>query len=290
MRGDGPTETYLEAIRALQEATACWAIDGADVQIAAPLLRGRLAIRQPTVDLAASDLTRDTVRLLLTHGWTPGDLLQFCGKRLDAVALSYLADAITAASQATVAPPWQDELGDLGLRVWWSVAQPHLTQWATRHGIRRLDSICTVVEVLALVGHLPRTAEPVPGAPALLAVEPGTLVLDERIAGKIDALLAKAGGTDYPDEAAACASKAQELMLRYASVPDVPMEGPLAAIAAAVLDQLAAEGPAVAAKLLVAGVRTATSMLMDVGQRLIDAFLAGLPALPGRALQRAVGS
>jgi hypothetical protein len=251
---------FSEALRELQDAASRRAVDGPGLGVLSPLLRGRLALRGHSVDLAADTLAREAVHTLLTHGWTPQELVDFAERRLDSDAMSYLLDAIAAASQVTVAPPWYGELDELGASVWWTVSRPHLGQWADRHGRKRADTIRTAVEVLALLAHVPRTARPVPGSPEPLDIEPGAIVHDTRIAGKIDALLRRAADTDFPEEAKSSIAKAQALMVRYATVPDLAPTGPVATATAAAMEQLVKEGPRVVAKTLFAGVRFGTSL------------------------------
>src|SRR5437879_2330640 len=64
--GGGPSGTFVEATHELQEAAYRRAVDGPGLHILAPLLRGRLAVRAHTVDLAADALARETAHLLLT--------------------------------------------------------------------------------------------------------------------------------------------------------------------------------------------------------------------------------
>jgi len=292
----GPSETFLAASAELREAAYARAIEGPGLHVLAPLLRGRLALRAHTVDLAVDALTRETAQVLLTHGWTPSELAEFAGRRLDPLSQKYLLDAIAAATHVTVAPPWAGELPGLGVEMWWSVSQPHLAQWSARHRVKRVESIAAAVEVLALLLHVPRTDEPMPGAPEPLEIEPGSLVHDPRMAAKIDALLARAADTSFPEEARSCAAKAQELMVRYATVPDVALSGPITMVATAALEQLVAEGPAVVAKTLFAGLRRGAAILVDprrlassVGdevvhlfQRLAAALLPTASAIPAR--------
>jgi hypothetical protein len=297
---DAPSATFLAAVRELQDAAYARAVDGPGLHVLAPLLRGRLALRAHTVDLALDALSRDAVHLLLTHGWSPAELHAFARRRLDPAAMSYLLDALAAAAQVTVAAPWRAELAQLGAHVWWSVGRSHTAQWAARHGHKRVEAIRVGVEVLALLCHIPRTESPVPGAPSPLPLEPGTLVHDKRIAAKIDALLARAGDSSFPEEAAACAAKAQELMVRYATVPDIAAGAPVSATASAAIEQLLTEGPAVVAKTIFSGMRLGLSLLTDprrlattVGaemahlvQKLATSLPSVVPALPGRPAAR----
>jgi hypothetical protein len=302
--GTAPTETFVEAVHQLHEAAYLRAVEGPGLHVIAPLLRGRFALRPHTVDLAVDTVARDTVQLLLTHGWTPTELRDFAHRRIDPVAMSHLVDTLAAATQITVAAPWSAELPSLGAEQWWSVGRPHLSQWAVRHGYKRVEAIRAAVEVLALVCHVPRTDAPIPGAPEPLQLEPGTLVHDPRMAAKIDALLARAADLSFPEEARSCAAKAQALMVRYATVPDIPASGPITAIATAALEQLVTEGPSVVAKTLFAGMRKGVSLLTDprklagatagevlhLFQRLAAAIVPTVPALPERPSPKAIAN
>lgn len=237
------TASFEEATRLLRTAALARAIDepGAPQRIT-PLLQGRFAMLQRTVDLAADAAVRDAAHLLLTHGWTPAELHAFAAKRLASAPLSYLLDTLAASAQWSAHVPWLADLAQLRARVWWTIGEPHLRQWSQRHDRRRPDTLAVVVEILALLSYLPRTDAPLPGAPAAPTFTPGAVVQDGRIVGKIDALLARATGTSYPEEASACAGKAQELMMRYATVPASARTGPLSVsrrIAAAVAAELA---------------------------------------------------
>jgi hypothetical protein len=213
--------SFDEASRLLHTAALARAIDEPDAgRRITPLLQGRFALRAHTVDVAVDMAVRDAAHSLLTHGWTPSDVHTFATKRLDSAALAYLVDALAATAQHTAGVPWLPELTRLSARVWWTVGEPHVGQWADRHGRRRADAIQTAVRVLALLSYLPRTDTVQPAAATTIALPAGALVRDGRIAGKIDALLARAGNSTYPSEAAACAAKAQELMVRHATVPD----------------------------------------------------------------------
>jgi Protein of unknown function (DUF2786) len=263
MAGDRPTpgpvpistESFAEASRLLRIVALAKAVDEPGPPRLAALVDGRLALRPHTVDLAADAAIREAAHTVLTHGWQPVEVHTFGARRLDAVALSYLVDALVAAAQWSPGAPWFAELSALRARVWWTAGQPHLGQWAARHGQRRLDAVRTAVDVLALLTYLPRTDSPQPNTPAPPAVAPEALVRDERIVARIDALLARAGRSDYPDEAVACASKAQELMVRYATGP-LPASGMAAADGvAAALRRLCAENPLLVARTLLARAR-----------------------------------
>jgi hypothetical protein len=264
--------SFDDASRLLHTAALARAIDEPDAsRRITPLLQGRFALRAHTVDVAVDTAVRDAAHGLLTHGWTPAEVHAFAAKRLDASALAYLVDALAATTQHTASAPWLPELTRLPARVWWTVGEPHVGQWAVRHGHRRSDAIQIAVRVLALLSYLPRTDTP--SATARVALPGGALVQDERIAGKIDALLARAGSSSYPSEAAACARKAQELMVRYATVPDDALT---TAGAAAALKRLRTENPITAVRTLLA------DALADLAER----AAAALRPRPSRELTR----
>jgi len=246
-----PTPSLPEATRALRDAALDRALDRRGTDLLEPLLRGRLALRASTVDLAADGALRDAALALLTHGWTPAELHTFAAKRLDHTALSYLIDVLAAAAQWSGASNWRHDVSRLGAQVWWSVGESHLGQWARRHGQERRETVRVAVDVLALLSYLPRTDDPYPGAPQPTGVQAG-LVHDARIVARIDALLSRANNTDFPDEAAACSAKAQELMVRYATVP-VPAPSAVDATVEA-LKRLCTESPLAAAKTVMAEV------------------------------------
>lgn len=268
-----PTETFAEATRALHAAAVIRALEGAGAGALGPLLRGRLALRPRTVDLAADAALRDAVHELLAGSWTPTDLHAFTVPRLTPLAQAYFVDALATTSQWT--SRWFAELGTLGSRIWWTIGEPHLSQWARRHAQPRAETVAVAVDVLALLSFLPR-ARPEHAADGSDALR-GTLVADQRIVGRIDALIARAAGSDFADEADACARKAQELMVRYASVPAVAVEinSPEAVVAA--VKELCTESPA-------AAVRAVANL---VG-RAVQAVASLAPAVTSPAAVRAI--
>jgi hypothetical protein len=239
------SQTFDEASRLLRTAALARAIDEprGDDRIV-PLLQGRFALRGHTVDVAVDTEVRVAAHDLLTRGWTPGEVHTFAERRLDSVSLAYLIDALAATAQYSAGVPWLPELTALSARVWWSVGEPHFAQWTARHDRRRADAMRVVVDVLALLSYLPRTDAVQPEAPQALAIPRLALVQDDRIIGKINALLSRAGATTFPEEASACAAKAQELMVRYATVPDPAPATVAASATAAALRRLCTESPA----------------------------------------------
>jgi len=155
------------------------------------------------------------------RGWAPEDLHQAARRRLDAVAVGYLVDAIAEEFQryakATVAQRWSEDLAQIGAVVWWEPAQTggHLLQWVRRHARSLADALTTVIQVLAMLlvlPVLPRIMAP-PGSAAASAVP--RRGVDQKMLARVRALLAKAESTTFPEEAEALSAKAQELMSRY---------------------------------------------------------------------------
>lgn len=213
------SQTFDEARRCLHDAAMAAALD--QPPALAPLLRGRMALRPQTVDLAADAAVRDAAYENLLHGWTPTEVMAFARRRLAEPGLDYVRDALAATASCTHGTSWLYDLRRVGATVWWSLDRPHLTQWLRKHGLGRPDGLGLAVDVLALLSYLPRTDLPVVETPAtpLPEVPSGTLVLDARMRGRIEALLARATASDYDSEAAACARKAQELLRRCAATP-----------------------------------------------------------------------
>jgi hypothetical protein len=148
-------------------------------------------------------------------------VVRFAARRLDPAARSFLLDALASTAQWTAGPPWLPELRAVGARAWWSSARPHVTQWAEQHAASRAETLRVVVDALAVLAYVPRTDAAQPGMPGPVAVPPDTVVADQKVAERLDALLARAVDTDYPEEGRAAAAKAHDLLLRYASAPGV---------------------------------------------------------------------
>jgi hypothetical protein len=181
----------------------------------AVLVRGQWAFERAAVNSAIDAAIADAAADLLGRGWRPHEVYRFAARRLDPTGLAYVVDAL--ATSVLGGASLLTELRALDARVWWTSARPHVEQWAERHRRGRADTLRTAVDVLALLAYLPRTDVPSSPTRAL----PTTTVDDEAAASRIDALLARAGATDSPAEASACAAKAEELLLRHAGAEPV---------------------------------------------------------------------
>ena len=156
------------------------------------------------------------------HGWQPAELVrQVSRARGDAharMATDMIADEMRAYATATVDDRWLAQLSALGAEVWWENDDAYLGRWRDREVDSRQNTLITAMELLLLLGQLPVLPRlcPLPGT-----VRPGAAAgdqertADERILGKIRALLAKAESTEFTEEAEALSARAQELMAKY---------------------------------------------------------------------------
>jgi hypothetical protein len=183
----------------------------AAARVATELMRGRLGAQPRWVDAAVDQAVRRAVRTAAQGGWLPVDLYQVTRRRLQPPAADYVVDVVAEVSVAhgTHDRRWHEQLDEVDATRWWSPEQPHLSQWALRHGCGRADALVLVVEVLALLmtlQPLERGGTHSTGAPSRV---------DEKMLARVRALLAKAESTEFADEAEALTAKAQELMSRY---------------------------------------------------------------------------
>lgn len=183
-------------------------------------LTGALARSHPDLDLPGAEAAlSDAVGALHDRGWQPADVVHIAHRRVSRRAAA-LAGAVVRARAlsdraATRAPrSWVDQLDELpppvGLAAWWAGT-----------GVDPATAWRDVVRVLALLPGLPPLERLVPGPagwpPQRRAdTDTPTGPVDEKVLGRVRALLAKAERTEFPEEADALTSKAQELMSRYA--------------------------------------------------------------------------
>jgi hypothetical protein len=166
----------------------------------------------------AADLTvQEVIREAWENGWSPTDLHEVARRRMDAPAVRYLDEAIVLESQrysvATLHPRWRAELAALSRGP--APTAPQMWRWAASHSMDESAVVTVVLQVLHLLGTIPRIEAllPLPGSHRQL-----TKVVDEadeKMLARVRALLAKAESTEYPDEAEALSAKAQALMIRH---------------------------------------------------------------------------
>ncbi|SDG99981.1 DUF2786 domain-containing protein [Klenkia brasiliensis] len=157
---------------------------------------------------------------LWARGWQPADVVHVVGRRTSRRAARLAAAAVRAEAEVTRAAdraprPWLDQLGALPPAV-------GLRAWRTGTRVDPATAWSDLVRVLALLPTLPSLERLLPGPAGWPAhrravdepVRSGPV--DERVLGRVRALLAKAERTDFPEEADALTGKAQELMSRHA--------------------------------------------------------------------------
>jgi len=182
---------------------------------------------------------------LLAHawrgGWQPAELARHFGRELSAAHAAMIADMIAhearAYPAAAIDPRWADQLN--GLRAtsygpatyegpdWWGSDGDYLTAWQAQATDPTFwAAVATAIETVHLFSHLPplEMLLPLPGTarragtgkPASAQAGDGTAsAADNRMLGRIRALLAKAESTEFAEEAEALSARAQELMAKY---------------------------------------------------------------------------
>jgi len=182
-----------------------------------------------TVSRELVSYLRASVAAAWRHGWQPAELVRQVSRgRGDAharMATDMIADEMRAYAAATVDDRWLAQLSALRTEVWWGSDDAYLRRWRDREGDSRQATLITAMELLLLLGQLPVLPRlcPLPGTVRPGTVRPGAAArpggqertADERILGKIRALLAKAESTEFTEEAEALSARAQELMAKY---------------------------------------------------------------------------
>lgn len=166
---------------------------------------------------ALLELTDRLVRSCWTRGWQPADVVRIARRRLTDAHARLAADLITAeartapADAASKDPRWAAQLAELAAAGPWDGSDRLLAAHGRRERLDGFSAAVSVLELLRLLGRLPRIT-PV-AAPAAAAPAAGRHAAP--LLGRIRALLAKAESTDFPEEAEALSSKAQQLMARH---------------------------------------------------------------------------
>ena len=147
------------------------------------------------------------------HGWQPAELVRYVGRELGDAYADMAADMVVDEMRG-YAPPmvddrWAVQVSALGAEVWWGSDAEFLS---ARSG----EPLRVAIELLHLLQHVPVLERlcPLPGTARAGAWAAGSDA-DERILGKIRALLAKAESTEFPDEAEALSARVQELMAKH---------------------------------------------------------------------------
>jgi hypothetical protein len=173
---------------------------------------------QAQVDRCLQVTLEGLVRAAWSRGWAPGDVVQHGRRTLDPVIESLLLAVIASEHRtypvASFDPRWLDQLIELGIRP--PYAEFQLTGWGTGRRIGRYMILHHALVLAGFLQALPGIARlfPLPGA-AVASRRGHAVPASGKMLARIRALLAKAEGTDFPDEAEALSAKAQELMAKF---------------------------------------------------------------------------
>ncbi|MFD6531959.1 DUF2786 domain-containing protein [Streptomyces sp. NPDC060184] len=161
----------------------------------------------PDADDDAHRRGEEFLRRAWARGWQPADVVRFVRRELDeeraALAATLIAAETTA--YATLPPRWSGQLAELPPPV-------------PRNRPDRFSYASALLELYRLLLRLPAVeavGPPPGGSPAGAGPLPPPAHDEPRMLTRIRALLAKAEATDYPEEAEALTTKAQELMARH---------------------------------------------------------------------------
>ncbi|MDK1473229.1 DUF2786 domain-containing protein [Streptomyces sp. 549] len=170
-------------------------------------------------DVGAELLRRGAqlLRQAWERGWQPADVVRLVRRDLDDRHVRLAVDLVAAEGRryTRVEPRWQSQLDALGAAgAWWGADVDYAPALAARESADRFTLATAHLELLRLLLSLPAVEPvgPVPGDPAHSAAPAAG---EPRMLTRIRALLAKAEATDYPQEAEALSTKAQELAARH---------------------------------------------------------------------------
>jgi Protein of unknown function (DUF2786) len=156
-------------------------------------------------------------------GWQPAELVRHVGRLAGDGHAGMATDVIAAElhryATATIDEQWTAQLTALGAQLWWG-HDSYLERWRDRVRVGRAAAVACALEVLYLLSTLPELAQlsPLPGTArcgALAADRSHPSPVDQRMLGRVRALLAKAESTEFAAEGEALTARAQELMARH---------------------------------------------------------------------------
>jgi hypothetical protein len=215
---------------------------------------GRLADPDPAWQTAVTTVVLSDLgglaAVLWDRGWQPADLLRQAGRdktpgARDLVGAVLVDQARSYRDHPQADPEWLAQVDAGGTERWWRRDRPLLPQVAAR--ARTTPAAVTRLVLLQLgVWRLWAVAPPIPilrPPPSQWSVSPRPrrAGVDPKLLTRVQALLAKAEATEFPEEGEALAGKAQELMTRYAI--DVGMLDPELAVGAAEGRRIGVEDP-----------------------------------------------
>ncbi|HEX3961719.1 MAG TPA: DUF2786 domain-containing protein [Trebonia sp.] len=188
------------------------------------------------VSSTLSGFLRTAVTSAWRAGWQPAELARHVGREASPAHAAMAADMIAAEMRsygaATVDPRWSAQVSAIAPDgSWWGSDDGYLSAWRRRaNDYDPTTGVATALETLNVLRSLPVQEKllPPPGSalPAASARDTaardtaardtaGRPPPDQRMLGRIRALLAKAESTEFAAEAEALSGRAQELMARY---------------------------------------------------------------------------
>ncbi|HEY6791883.1 MAG TPA: DUF2786 domain-containing protein, partial [Trebonia sp.] len=188
------------------------------------------------VSCTLSGFLRTAVTSAWRAGWQPAELARHVGREASPAHAAMAADMIAAEMRsyaaATVDPRWSAQVSAIAPDgTWWGSDDGYLSAWRRRaNDYDPTTGVATALETLNVLRSLPVQEKllPPPGSalPAASARDTagrdtagrdtaGGAAPDQRMLGRIRALLAKAESTEFAAEAEALSGRAQELMARY---------------------------------------------------------------------------
>ncbi|MFE3250843.1 DUF2786 domain-containing protein [Streptomyces sp. NPDC059209] len=169
-----------------------------------------LLAADPAADTELRRRGGEFLRRAWERGWQPADVVRLVRRDLDEAHTLLAADLITAEAvrYERVAPRWGAQLTEIAADL-----EAGRGAGTAPRSADRFSYATTTLELYRLLVGLPaiEAVGPVPGTPVHLPAADG----EPRMLARIRALLAKAEGTDFPEEAEALSAKAQELMARH---------------------------------------------------------------------------
>jgi hypothetical protein len=158
------------------------------------------------------------------QGWQPAEAVRQAERQFGTRHARMATDAVAAEMRgyatATIDERWEAQLAALGATAWWDSDDGYLELWRDRERIARTATVACALELLYTFATLPELHQlcPLPGTArrgALHSERSRGRPVDERMLSRVRALLAKAESTEFPEEAEALSSRAQELMARH---------------------------------------------------------------------------
>ncbi|MFC5265264.1 DUF2786 domain-containing protein [Kribbella qitaiheensis] len=208
-----------EILQLLPSASAAVALDDGRADGYLARLGGFDERDQAQVDRCLQAFLHGLIRSAWERGWTPADVVQHARRKLEPAVepllLAVIASEHRSYPDSAIDPRWLDQLADLGVKRPESALD--LTNWGADQRLGRYLALHTALALAGFLQTLPGLARlfPLPGTPVSARAASAVPASSGKVLARIRALLAKAEGTDFPEEAEALSAKAQELMAKF---------------------------------------------------------------------------